>query len=281
MGSGRALRCRRPARLHVGRARARRLARESRKSRCPRSACSRPISTPRSPRARPKPRFSSGTAWAPLTILEYLRNYGAGRVSRVVLVDQSPRMLTAPDWPRGALRRIPRDRLAANSNRRSGADFAAAWLALQARGNAVARAEYERRTAGSMRRPRRCAGWPAARCWRCGAACRARLPRRPGRIAGPAAGRAGRRQQPVRRRAAGTLVRRRTCPARRSRATRRRATHPTPLPRRALRGTSRRLPRRSGRRPSRKPRRGRRASASAPSRRRVRRLPRPRRKLTT
>ncbi len=68
-----------------------------------------------------------------LTILEYLRNYGPGRVSRVVLVDQSPRMLTAPDWPLalfGGFRAT--DSLEFESQIR--ADCASAWRAMQARG---------------------------------------------------------------------------------------------------------------------------------------------------
>ena len=68
-----------------------------------------------------------------LTILEYLRNYGPGRVSRVVLVDQSPRMLAAPDWPLGLFGRFrATDSLEFESQIR--ADVAGAWLALQARG---------------------------------------------------------------------------------------------------------------------------------------------------
>jgi pimeloyl-ACP methyl ester carboxylesterase len=69
-----------------------------------------------------------------LTILEFLRNYGPGHVSRVVLVDQSPRMLTAPDWPLalfGGFRTT--DSLEFESQIR--ADATDAWLALQARGH--------------------------------------------------------------------------------------------------------------------------------------------------
>ena len=68
-----------------------------------------------------------------LTILEYLRNYDAARVSRVVMVDQSPRMLTGPEWPLGlfgGFRAV--DALEFEAHIRG--DFADAWLSLQVRG---------------------------------------------------------------------------------------------------------------------------------------------------
>jgi non-heme chloroperoxidase len=67
-----------------------------------------------------------------LTILEYLRNYDPGRVSRVVLVDQSPRMLTVPDWPLGLFGGFrAADALEFEAQIRI--NFADAWLSLQAR----------------------------------------------------------------------------------------------------------------------------------------------------
>ena len=68
-----------------------------------------------------------------LTILEYLRNYDHGRVSGVVLVDQSPRMLTAPEWRLGLFGGF-RERDALEFDARLRGDFAEAWLSLQAHG---------------------------------------------------------------------------------------------------------------------------------------------------
>ena len=68
-----------------------------------------------------------------LTILEYLRNYDCGRVSGVVLVDQSPRMLTAPEWRLGLFGGF-RERDALEFDARLRGDFAEAWLSLQAHG---------------------------------------------------------------------------------------------------------------------------------------------------
>ena len=54
-----------------------------------------------------------------------------------MLVDQSPRMLTAPDWPLGLFGEFrATDSLEFESQIR--ADFAGAWLALQARERGVA-----------------------------------------------------------------------------------------------------------------------------------------------
>jgi pimeloyl-ACP methyl ester carboxylesterase len=68
-----------------------------------------------------------------LTILEYLRNYDGGRVSGVVLVDQSPRMLTVPDWRLGLCGGF-READALEFEARIRADFAEAWLSLHAHG---------------------------------------------------------------------------------------------------------------------------------------------------
>jgi len=68
-----------------------------------------------------------------LTILEYLRDYDGARVSGVVLVDQSPRMLTGPDWRLGLFGGF-REGDALELEARIRADFAGAWLSLQARG---------------------------------------------------------------------------------------------------------------------------------------------------
>jgi pimeloyl-ACP methyl ester carboxylesterase len=72
-----------------------------------------------------------------LTVLEYLRNYDGGRVSGVVLVDQSPRMLTVPDWRLGLFGGF-REGDSLDFEARIRADFAEAWLALQAHGAVAA-----------------------------------------------------------------------------------------------------------------------------------------------
>jgi non-heme chloroperoxidase len=84
-----------------------------------------------------------GHALGALTILEYLRNHGAGDVARVVLVDQSPRMLGAPDWTLGLFGGFgAADAWDFEARLRN--DFAEAWLRLHGCGfNARARAEYE------------------------------------------------------------------------------------------------------------------------------------------
>ena len=84
-----------------------------------------------------------GHALGALTILEYLRAYDAGLVSRVVLVDQTPRMMSAPDWALGLFNDFwAGDAFDFEARIRN--DFAEAWLMLHARGfNARAGAEYE------------------------------------------------------------------------------------------------------------------------------------------
>jgi non-heme chloroperoxidase len=68
-----------------------------------------------------------------LTILEYLRDYDPGRVSRVVLVDQTPRMLAAPDWEHGLFGRFD-DSDAREFEAHIRVNFADAWISLLARG---------------------------------------------------------------------------------------------------------------------------------------------------
>ena len=89
----------------------------------------------------PEPTVLVGPGLGALTILEYLRNYDAGRVSGVVLVDQSPRMLTVPDWQLGLFGGF-RAADALDFEAQIRVDFADAWLSLQARGQgAGSRAE--------------------------------------------------------------------------------------------------------------------------------------------
>ena len=94
-----------------------------------------------------------GHSLGAVTILEYLRNHAAATLAGIVLVDQSPRMLTGPDWPLGLYSEFsPADNLAFEWQLRR--DAAEAYLRLLACGfNALARAEYDANTA-AMRRKR-------------------------------------------------------------------------------------------------------------------------------
>lgn len=87
-----------------------------------------------------------------LTILEYLRTRGARTLAGMVLVDQSPRMLTGPAWDLGLYGGFsPNDNLAFEWQLRR--DAAEAYLRLLACGfNAQARAEYDANTAAMRRR---------------------------------------------------------------------------------------------------------------------------------
>ena len=140
-----------------------------------------------------------------LTVLEYLRNYGDERVSGAVLVDQSPRMLTMPDWSLGLFGGFPAgDEMGFESRIR--ADFAGAWSALQARAAAAA-VHAERRHTFTARR---IAPGLGRTCRRLDAGALAqhdgsRLSRRPRCVEVAAAGRA-RRRQSLRHRAVGALV---------------------------------------------------------------------------
>ena len=78
-----------------------------------------------------------------ITILEFVRRFGAESLQRIVLVDQSPRMLTGPDWEFGVY-----SGFTAADNRvfewQMHRDPAEAYLRLLANGcNARAHAEYE------------------------------------------------------------------------------------------------------------------------------------------
>jgi pimeloyl-ACP methyl ester carboxylesterase len=87
-----------------------------------------------------------------VTIFEYLRTYGAHTLAGIVIVDQSPRMLTGPDWEIGLYGEFsPADNLAFEWQLRR--DAAEAYLRLLACGfNARARAEYDANTAAMRRR---------------------------------------------------------------------------------------------------------------------------------
>ncbi len=94
-----------------------------------------------------------GHSLGAVTILEYLRTHAAGTLAGIVLVDQSPRMLTGPDWTLGLYGEFsPADNLAFEWQLRR--DAAEAYLRLLACGfNALSRAEYDANTA-AMRRKR-------------------------------------------------------------------------------------------------------------------------------
>ena len=78
-----------------------------------------------------------------VTIFEFLRRFGADAFAGVVLVDQTPRMLTGPDWELGIYSGFtPADNLVFEWQMRR--DPAEAYLRLLASGfNARAQAEYE------------------------------------------------------------------------------------------------------------------------------------------
>lgn len=93
-----------------------------------------------------------GHSTGAVTIFEYLRTHGADSLAGIVLVDQSPRMLTGPDWDIGLYGEFsPADNLAFEWQMRR--DAAEAYLRLLACGfNALARAEYDANTAAMRRR---------------------------------------------------------------------------------------------------------------------------------
>ncbi|MEO8755985.1 MAG: alpha/beta hydrolase [Casimicrobiaceae bacterium] len=78
-----------------------------------------------------------------ITVFEFLRRFGGDAFAGVVLVDQSPRMLTGPDWELGLYSGFtPADNLVFEWQMRR--DPAEAYLRLLASGfNARAQAEYE------------------------------------------------------------------------------------------------------------------------------------------
>lgn len=84
-----------------------------------------------------------GHSLGAVTILEFLRRFGAATLAGVVLVDQTPRMLTGPDWELGIYSGFtPADNIAFEHRMRR--DHAEAYLQLLACGfNAHAHADYE------------------------------------------------------------------------------------------------------------------------------------------
>lgn len=84
-----------------------------------------------------------GHSLGAVTILEFVRRFGATALAGVVLVDQTPRMLTGPDWELGIYSGFtPADNLAFEWQLRR--DPAETYLRLLASGfNARARADYD------------------------------------------------------------------------------------------------------------------------------------------
>jgi non-heme chloroperoxidase len=97
-----------------------------------------------------------------VTVLEFLRRFGAAGVSGVVLVDQTPRMLTGPDWQLGIHSGFtPADNLVFEWQMRR--DPAEAYLRLLASGfNARAHADYEADAPSAQRMRERLRGMHAA-----------------------------------------------------------------------------------------------------------------------
>jgi non-heme chloroperoxidase len=97
-----------------------------------------------------------------LTVFEFLRRFGADAFAGVVLVDQTPRMLTGPDWELGLYSGFtPADNLVFEWQMRR--DPAEAYLRLLASGfNAHAQAEYEADALSVQRARERLRKMPAA-----------------------------------------------------------------------------------------------------------------------
>jgi pimeloyl-ACP methyl ester carboxylesterase len=110
-----------------------------------------------------------GHSMGALTLWQYLQDFGDGRLAGVVCIDQSPRLLTDPEWGLG----IYGDFDSARNRdfiRALEADFAETVLRLAAHGhNARARSRYEENAAGIMRAReylRQLDPRPLIECWR-------------------------------------------------------------------------------------------------------------------
>jgi pimeloyl-ACP methyl ester carboxylesterase len=96
------------------------------------------------------------------TIFEFVRRHGDAALAGIVLVDQSPRMLTAPDWELGVYSGFSAvDNMAFEWQMRR--DPAQAWLRLMACGfNAEARAHFDANTPVVQHARERLAALPSA-----------------------------------------------------------------------------------------------------------------------
>ncbi len=89
-----------------------------------------------------------GHSMGALTIWEYIRLFGTEGLGRLVLVDQSPRLVTDAGWPHGVYGDFDAARAEA-FGRELEADYAESVLRLAAHGlNARARQKYEENSAG-------------------------------------------------------------------------------------------------------------------------------------
>lgn len=109
-----------------------------------------------------------GHSMGALTLWQYLRDVGAARLSRLVFIDQSPRLLTGPGWAKGIYGDFDAARNAAFM-RDLKADFAEAVLRLVADGhNPAARlrhAENGEAMQSARRRLASFAAGPLIDCW--------------------------------------------------------------------------------------------------------------------
>ena len=109
-----------------------------------------------------------GHSMGALTLWQYLRDFGPARLSRLVFIDQSPRLLTGPGWRCGIYGDFDAVRNAAFMHDLR-QDFAEAVLRLVAHGhNAAARLRYEENGEAIQSARRRLASFaagPLIDCW--------------------------------------------------------------------------------------------------------------------
>lgn len=110
-----------------------------------------------------------GHSMGALTLWQYLRDFGAGRLSRLVFIDQSPRLVTDDDWKSGIYGDFDAGRNAAFIGELQ-RDFAEAVLRLAADGhNERARAKYAENGSGiqtARQRLQALEPGPLIECWR-------------------------------------------------------------------------------------------------------------------
>lgn len=96
-----------------------------------------------------------GHSMGALTLWQYIRDYGCDRLGKICLIDQSPKLVTAADWPHGVYGDFDEHRSSAFINELE-QDFPEAVLRLGALGlNRRAREKYEENAKG----------WAKAREW--------------------------------------------------------------------------------------------------------------------
>ena len=109
-----------------------------------------------------------GHSMGSLTLWQYLRDHGSGKIGRLCFIDQSPRLGTDDDWKLGIFGDFPPER-SARITRSFRDDFAEGVLRFTAYGlNAAARAGYEANGRGWQRLRDYLRGLPAealVACW--------------------------------------------------------------------------------------------------------------------